>query len=262
MKKGTSTSSEDIRTVGRLSLLGLEEGADGIFVRQRDDVIERLITDFPVVTSASSTRSDKIVRPENFQGKSFSDEGSRTSKESIPRHCTKCSEPIDVCAESGESPESPNLRQDLTCKRCAQSREYSAGGSSLPGTPYSAQRTCQSSSFSSSNQHLSLTYPESPTQHPTSSPTKINGNHNYLPYQKHSSDEMQGHAPNSVSTDFKAVSNGAVRTEHVSSKESSIDSLPHRYKDLQYESPFALAKRLYNLEGFGREDVAPELSKA
>lgn len=254
MHKGNSTSSDDVRAVGRLSLIGLEEGVDGIFVRRRDKVVERVITDFPVHNNSPSSRTDKISRPESYKRKSFPDSGGRTSQESLPKNCVNCGQPIDFSrdVDCNTSAESANATKYLRCRKCGHVRNYSAGGSSLPGTPYSAHRTLEPSPFGL------------PSQRTAQSPTKVNGNINYKHSPIHGDGE--GHLPmdKEPSSGTKVVLNGGLTSEHVLKKPFEglpPDSSGRQFNDLHYESPSSLAKRLFNLEGFDRDEVAPELSK-
>ena len=249
MQKGTSTSTDDVRAVGRMSLIGLEEGVDGIFSRRKHDyVVERVITDFPVHNNNPSSRTDKIARPESYKRKSYPNEGRRTSRESLPKSCINCGQPIDSSTDidfrtSAES----SASEYLTCRKCGHVRKYSSGGSSLPGTPYSGHRTLEPSPFAL------------PSNNGSHSPTKLNGNLNYKLAQTHGDNELP-----SVNSESKTILNGGLKTEQVVSKPSEglpPDSAGRQYNDLHYESPSALAQRLFNLDGFGREEVAQELCK-
>ena len=255
MHKATSTSSDDIRAVGRLSLIGLEEGVDGIFVRRKDDrIVERVITDFPVHNNNPSSRTDKIARPESCKRKSYPNEVRRTSRESLPKSCINCGQPIDStedidCSPSAES----SATEYLTCRKCGHVRKYSSGGSSLPGTPYSDHRKLQPSPFAL------------PSKHTSRSPTKLNGNFNSKLDQTHDNDELLSD-PDSKgpSTEGTAILNGGVKTEQVVNKTFEglpPDSAGREHNDLHYEGPSSLAKRLFNLDGFGRAEVAAELCK-
>ena len=255
MHKGNSTSSDNIRAVGRMSLVGLEEGVDGIFVRRKDDIVERVITDFPVHINAPSSRIDKIARPESYKRKSFPDDGSRTSQESLPKSCINCGQPIDVSkdAHSNKSMASANTTKYLTCQKCGHVRNYSSsGGSSLPGTPYSAHRTLEPSPFGL------------PSHRTAQSPSKVNGNLVRKPAQLHGDSEHHSAKNKEPSSDTKAVLNGSLKTEDVLTKPFEglpPDSYGRQFNDVLYESPSSLAQRLFNLEGFDRDEVAPELSK-
>lgn len=249
MHKATSTSTDDVRAVGRMSLIGLEEGVDGIFARRRDDhIVERVITDFPVHNNNPSSRTDKIARPESYKRKSYPNEGRRTSRESLPKSCINCGQPIDStndidCKSSAES----SATEYLTCRKCGHVRKYSSGGSSLPGTPYSDHRKLEPSPFAL------------PSKHTSRSPTKLNGNLNSKLDQTHGNDELLS----PPSTEGCAILNGGVKTEQVDRTFEGLppDSAGQEYKDLHYEAPSSLAKRLFNLDGFGREEVAAELCK-
>ena len=252
MQKGTSTSTDDVRAVGRMSLIGLEQGVDGIFTRRKDDIVERVITDFPVHNNASSSRTDKITRPESYKRKSYPDEGRRTSRESLPKNCINCGQPIDSstdkdCKQSAESSRDSN---NLTCRKCGHVRSYSSGGSSLPGTPYSGHRTLEPSPFGLSSQHTSQ------------SPTKLNGNLNHKPAK---TQDLPSLKSKEASCETKIIINGGLKTEQVANRRSfeglPPDSAGRLHSDLHYEGSSSLAQRLFNLDGFGREEVAPELSK-
>lgn len=254
MQKGTSTSTDDVRAVGRMSLIGLEEGVDGIFARRRDDhIVERVITDFPVHNNNPSSRTDKITRPESFKRKSYPSEGRRTSRESLPKSCINCGQPIDStkdidCKPSAES----SAAEYLTCRKCGHVRKYSNAGSSLPETPYSDHRTLEPSPFAL------------PSKHTSRSPTKLNGNLNSKLDQTHGNNELLSPDSKGPSTEANAILNGGVKTEQVVNKTFEglpSDSAGPEYKDLHYESPSSLAKRLFNLDGFSREEVAAELCK-
>lgn len=91
MYKVISISTDDIRVVGRMSLIGLEEGVDGIFVRRRDDyIVERVIIDFFVYNNNFLSRIDKIVRSESYKRKSYFNEGRRISREFLLKSCINC----------------------------------------------------------------------------------------------------------------------------------------------------------------------------
>ena len=254
MHKATSTSTDDVRAVGRMSLIGLEEGVDGIFARRRDDhIVERVITDFPVHNNNPSSRTDKIARPESYKRKSYPNEGHRTSRESLPKSCVNCGQPINSsedieCTPSAES----SATEYLTCRKCRHVRKYSSGGSSLPGTPYADHRTLEPSPFAL------------PSKHKSRSPTKLNGNLNCKLDQTCGNNELLLPDSKGHSTEASAILNGGVKTEQSVNNTFeglSPDSVGQEYKDLHYEGPSSLAKRLFNLDGFGREEVAAELCK-
>ncbi|XP_078366616.1 PH and SEC7 domain-containing protein 2-like isoform X2 [Oculina patagonica] len=256
MQKGTSTSNstDDVRTVGRMSLIGLEEGVDGIFSRRKQDhVVERVITDFPVYNNNPSSRTDKITRPESYKRKSYPNEGHRTSRESLPKSCINCGQPIDSPKDMDYNPSTESSASEyLTCRKCGHVRKYSSSGSSLPGTPYSGHRTLATSPFA---------LPAKNTSH---SPTKLNGNLNYKLAYSNGDSEPPSVKSKGAPTESKAILNGGVKTEQVVSKISEglpPDSAGREYNDLQYESPSALAQRLFNFDGFTREEVAPVLCK-
>ena len=251
MQKGTSTSTEDVRAVGRMSLIGLEQGVDGIFVRRNDDVVERVITDFPVRVNVPSSRTDKINRPESFKRQSYPNEGHRTSRESLPESCSNCGQPVDYPkdVEYKSSTESSQSSEYLTCKKCGHVRNYSSGGRSLPGTPYSNHKTLEPSPFGLLSQH-------------NQSPTKLNGNVNYKPGQSHGEKAVTSAHSRAASSDSKKFLNGGLKMENGKFENlPSPDSAGRQYNDPHYESPSALAQRLFNLDGFSREEVTPELSK-
>lgn len=255
MEKVTSTSTDDVRTVGRMSLIGLEEGVDGIFSRRRNDqVVERVITEFPVHNNNPLSKTDKMRRPESYR-KSYPNEVRRTSRESLPKNCINCGQPIDSTKDIDYKPSTESsVSEYLTCKKCGHVRKYSAGGSSLPGTPYSDHRKLETSPFA---------LPSKPT---SQSPTKLNGNlnHNFPHGQMHDDNELQTLNSKGNSTETKTILNGGLKTEQVADKPSGgfpPDSAGRQYNDLHYESPSALAKRLFNLDGFSREEVASELCK-
>lgn len=254
MQKGASTSTDDVRAVGRLSLIGLEQGVDGIFVRRKDDVVERVITDFPVRNNAPSSRTDKITRPESYKRQSYPNEGHRTSRESLPKCCINCGQPIDYPKdiECKASTESSQTSKYLKCRKCGHVRNYSSGGSSLPGTPYSNHRTLEPSPFGL------------PSQRNPQSPTKLNGNVTHKPVQSRSDNAFPSAKIKGASNDAKSVLNGGLKTEQAGHRKFDHlppDSAGRQYNDLHYESPSSLAQRLFNLNGFSREEVAPELSK-
>ena len=252
MHKATSTSTDDIRAVGRMSLIGLEEGVDGIFARRRGDhIVQRVITDFPVHNNNPSSRTDKMTRPESYKRKSYPNEGHRTSRESLPKNCVNCGQPIDSSEDCKPSAES-SATEYLICRKCGHVRKYSSGGSSLPGTPYADHRTFEPSPFSL------------PSKHTSRSPTKLNGNLNSKLDQTRGNNELLSPDSKGLSTEGSAILNGGVKTEQIVNK--SFEGLPpdsagREYKDLHYEGPSSLAKRLFNLDGFGREEVAAELCK-
>lgn len=251
MQKGTSTSTEDVRAVGRMSLIGLEQGVDGIFVRRKDDVVERVITDFPVRVNVPSSRTDKINRPENFKRQSYPNEEHRTSWESLPESCINCGQPVDYSKdiEYKYSMESSQASKYLTCRKCGHVRNYSSGGRSLPGTPYSNHKTLEPSPFGL------------PTKH-NQSPTKLNGNVNYKPGPSLGEKGITSDYSKTASSDSKRVLNGGLKKEKgMYENLPGPDSAGRQYNDPLYESPSALAQRLFNLDGFSREEVTPELSK-
>lgn len=252
MQKGKSTSSEDVRSVGRMSLIGLEDGVDGIFTRRKDDIVERVITHFPVHDNSPSSRTDKLARPKSYKRKSFPDDKNRTTQSSLPKSCVNCEQPVDFpkeveCNASSESPS----KHELGCKKCGHVRSYSSGGTSLPGTPYSVHKTLEQSPFGL------------PSQRTAQSPSKLNGSINCQPAQLHGNSEH--HLPKSRSpySESKVVINGIIKSEHLLNKPDGLppDSSGKGFTDLQYESPSALAQKLFNLDGFDRDEVAPELSK-
>ena len=254
MQKATSTSTDDIRAVGRMSLIGLEEGVDGIFARRRDDhIVERVITDFPVHNNNPSSRTDKIARPESYKRKSYPNEGHRTSRESLPKTCINCGQPIDSTKDIDCNPSTESTATEyLTCRKCGHVRKYSSGGSSLPGTPYSDHQKLETSPFSL------------PSKHTSRSPTKLNGNLNSKLDQTHGNNELLSPDRKGPSTEDSAILNGGIKTEQVVNRTFeglSPDHAGQEYKDLHYEGPSSLAKRLFNLDGFGREEVAAELCK-
>ena len=256
MYKGNSTSSEDIRSVGRMSLIGLEEGVDGIFTRKKGDIVERVITEFPVHNNSSSSRTDNLTRPESYKRKSIPDDKNGTSQEPLPKGCVKCGQPLDFskdvdCNASVESTSS----YKCTCRNCGHVRNYSSGGTSLPGIPYSTHRTLESSPFGLPSQRTA-----------SSSSTKVNGNLNYKPAQIQGDRGSESHLPKGKepSSGPKAVLNGDVKSEHVLKEPFEglpPDSSGRQSTDAHYESPSAMAQRLFNLEGFDRDEVATELSK-
>lgn len=252
MQKGKSTSSEDVRSVGRMSLIGLEDGVDGIFTRRKDDIVERVITHFPVHDNSPSSRTDKLARPESYKRKSFPDDKNRTTQSSLPKSCVNCEQPKDFSkeVECNASSESPS-KHELGCKKCGHVRSYSSGGTSLPGTPYSVHKTLEQSPFGL------------PSQRTAQSPSKLNGSINCQPAQFHG--DSEDHLPKSRSpySESKVVINGSIKSEHVLNKPDGVppDSSGKGFTDLQYESPSALAQKLFNLDGFDRDEVAPELSK-
>ena len=251
MQKGTSTSTEDVRAVGRMSLIGLEQGVDGIFVRRKDDVVERVITDFPVRVNVPSSRTDKINRPENFKRQSYPNEEHRTSWESLPESCINCGQPVDYSKdiEYKYSMESSQASKYLTCRKCGHVRNYSSGERSLPGTPYSNHKTLEPSPFGLSTKH-------------NQSPTKLNGNVNYKPGPSLGEKGITSANSKTASSDSKRVLNGGLKNEKgMFENLPGPDSAGRQYNDPLYESPSALAQRLFNLDGFSREEVTPELSK-
>lgn len=248
MHKGNSTSSEDVRAVGRWSLLGVDQGVDGIFVRRKDEIVERVITDFPVDNNSSSSRTDKITRPENYKRDSWPDNGGkRSSQESLPKNCVNCGQPIDFSRDldHNSSAETTQASKYLKCKKCGHIRNYSSGGSSLPGTPYSAHRTLETSPFGL------------PSQRTAQSSHKVNGNLNHKPAQMHGNSGYHLSKNNEPSKESSSVLNGTLKTDFF----LPPDSAGKQFNDLLYETPSALAQRLFNLEGFDREEVSPELSK-
>ena len=254
MQKATSTSTDDVRAVGRMSLIGLEEGVDGIFARRRDDhIVERVITDFPVHNNNPSSRTDKIERPESYNRKSYPNEGRRPSGESLPKSCINCGQPIDSTTDIDcESSTESSATEYLTCRKCGHVRKYSSGGSSLPGTPYSDHRKLEPSPFSL------------PSKHTSRSPTKLNGNLNSKLHQTLGNNELLSPDSKGPSSEGSAILNGGVKSEQVVNRTFEglpPDSAGREYKDLHYEAPSSLAKRLFNLDGFGREEVAAELFK-
>lgn len=90
MQKGISISIEDVRVVGRMSFIGLEQGVDGIFVRRKDDVVERVIIDFFVRVNVFLSRIDRINRFENFKRQSYFNEEYRISWEFLLESCINC----------------------------------------------------------------------------------------------------------------------------------------------------------------------------
>ena len=257
MHKGNSTSSDDIRSLGRMSLIGLEQGVDGIFTRRKEDIVEIVITNFPVDNNSPSSKTDKLTRPESYKRKSFPDNGSngsRTSQESSPKSCINCGQPLDCSkdVECNASADSAHASNYLTCRKCGHVRNYSSGGSSLPGTPYSAHRTLETSPFGL------------PSQRTVQSPTKANGNINNKHVQMHGDGDHHLLKSKEPSDETKAVLNGGIKTEHVSKKPFEglpPDSFGRQFGDLLYESPSSKAQRLFNFEGFDRDEVAQELSK-
>ena len=258
MHKGNSTSSEDIRSVGRMSLIGLEEGVDGIFTRKKGDIVERVITEFPIYNNSPSSRTDKLTRPDSYKGKSIPDDKNKTSQEPVPKGCVNCGQPLafskDVDCNASLSMESTS-NYKYTCRKCGHVRNYSSGGTSFPGTPYSTHRTLESSPFGLPSQRTA-----------SSSPTKVNGNLNYEPAQMQGDTGSENHLPKGKepSSGTNAVLNGNVKSEHVLKK--PFEGLPPDFSgrqstDAHYESPSAMAQRLFNLEGFDRDKVATELSK-
>lgn len=257
MHKGHSTSSEDMKSLGQMSLLGLDEGVKGIFTRRNDDVIERVITDFPVHNNSTSSRTDELYRPECFKGGSVSDDMITTSPESTHKTCINCGQLIHLSIDSYSNASTDSATNvKLTCKKCGYGWNYSSGGTNLPGTPYSAHRTLQpSTSGLHSTQSAQL-------------PGKVNGNMNHTNGPAQGPEDSERYFLNNrdLSNEGKAVLNGGIRSEVPVFFNSPSEGLPpdssgRYFTDLLYESPSALAQRLFNLEGFDREEVAPELSK-
>ena len=62
---------------------------------------------------------------------------------------------------------------------------------------------------------------------------------------------------NEPSKESSSVLNGTLKTDFF----LPPDSAGKQFNDLLYETPSALAQRLFNLEGFDRDEVSPELSK-
>lgn len=254
MYKGNSTSFEDIRSVGRMSLIGLEEGVDGIFTRKKGDIVERVITEFPIHNNSPSSRTDKLTRPESYKRKSIPGDKNRTSQEPLPKGCVNCGQPLDFSKECNASVESTSYYK-YTCRKCRHVRNYSSGGTSLPGTPYSTHRTLESSPFGLPSQRTA-----------SSSSTKVNGNLNYNPAQMQGDRGSESHLPKGkeLSSGTKAVLNGNVKSEHVLKEPFEglpPDSSGRQSTDAHYENSSAMAQRLFNLEGFDRDEVATELSK-
>ena len=252
MHKGNSTSSEDIRSVGRMSLIGLEEGVDGIFTRKKGDIVERVITDFPVHSNSTSSRTDKLTRPESYKRKSSPDDKNGTSHEPLPKGCVNCGQPTDFSkgADCNTSVESTSNHK-LTCEKCGHVRNYSSGGPTLPGTPYSTHRALEPSPFGL------------PSQRTAQSSNKVNGNLINRPAQMQGDTVSESPLPKGKepSGETKAVLNGDVKLEHFLKKPLPPDSSGRQSTDEHYESPSAMAQRLFNLEGFDRDEVATELSK-
>lgn len=255
MHKANNTSSEDMRPLGQISLVGLEDGADGIFARGSDDIVERVITDFSVHDNSTSSKTDKLTRPQISKGSSGSDDRSSTTCGSSHKSCINCGQPMNALSDQHSIASAVSASQfKLTCRRCGHVRNYSAGGTSLPGTPYSAHRTFEPS-------------PDGPlSQQNSQLPGKANGNINHMlrPAQNSADSEHYFCKNKDPSGEKKAVLNGGIKSELVPNSPS--EGLPpdfsgRQFTDLLYDSPSDLAHKLFSLEGFDRDEVAPELSK-
>ncbi|XP_067052123.1 PH and SEC7 domain-containing protein 1-like isoform X3 [Acropora muricata] len=254
MQRANNTSSEDMRSLQQISLVGLEDGVHGIFARGSEDIVERVITDFSVHDNSTSSKTDKLTRPQISQGLSASDDRSSTSCESSHESCMNCGHPINLLSDqhSGASADSASQFK-LTCTRCGHVRNYSSGGTNLPGTPYSAHRTFEPS-------------PDGPlSQQTTQLPGKVNGNINHMlrAAQNLADSEHYFCRSKDLSGEKKAVLNGGIKSELANSPSEGLppDFFGRQFADLLYDSPSDLAHKLFKLEGFNRDEVAPELSK-
>lgn len=141
MYKGYSISLEDMKFLGQMSLLGLDEGVKGIFIRRNDDVIERVIIDFLVYNNFILSRIDEFYRFECFKGGSVFDDMIIISLEFIYKICINCGQLIYFLIDFYF-----NVFIDLVinvkfiCKKCGYGWNYFFGGINFFGIFYLVYR--------------------------------------------------------------------------------------------------------------------------
>ena len=270
-KKGTST--DDVRTVGRLSMLGFEEGADGKFKFKSEHMVLsdiQLLPATPADRALRPTQSHQPSQPNHIQRNSFPE---TTVQSTRTKECPNCREPITTQRPVWETHH--DLVKPVKCSKCGQTLQSSVSGRSLPGLPYSKhevqtysssdgkppwQNADEASSAVAQERHSAAS-----TQSDQSAGTfnRTDKASSAVAQERHSAASTQ--SDQSAGTFNRTLfSNGDVITLQVpkaSASSVSADLSNGKCREFQYENAPSLALKLFKLEGFKREEVAKELYK-
>ena len=246
-KKGNST--DDLRTVGRMSVLGIDEGADGTFQFKKEHRTEAKkaapVKEFPMNRSPGAIENHTHLETNQVQRNSFPNaslENSRT------RQCPNCGESIKMQQQVWEPRIDSGKWNNLTCSKCGRPLQLQAAtGGSLPGMPYAKHGQLED---------ISRSCDASPW-------LKANGASHDGSQSRRSTASMQSDGSSGrYSRAF--ISNGDVITLGVpreSDDSTSQDASSSSGQEVEEESAAALALRLFRLDGFKREEVAQQLYK-
>ncbi|XP_032230434.2 PH and SEC7 domain-containing protein 1 isoform X4 [Nematostella vectensis] len=246
MRRTIGSKSEDTCLSSGQSGKGYIHGTDGQYSPTETDESYRLMTYFPIdgrppktVEKLPVVKRDRNSFPENKIGSSSSSISSHLSAQSFPHSCPYCGG-TSLLASSpglhreGGTPQSPTR---IKCRKCGKNLQLSSSGTSLPERPYTSH-------------------------HQGHAPSRLKPSTSLPPHASSS----HGHERillQSGSLDDHRTGNGSIVPPRVEDYDGplSSDSLIGKPRWVEHESPRTLAFRLFSLDGFTKDQVAPQLYK-
>jgi hypothetical protein len=261
---GIETRKENLRVVGQRNVLGIDESPDGTYSTINTETkSHRLVTYFPVdgkqpqtvenfAASKHTEEREWQSFPEEDEDDPLGDFSTSISSTSLPKNCPSCGGGMLVSSSPGLHGDGkeglPRSPTELRCRTCGKSLHVALSNSSLPEQPGTSNRTfelAQIKPASSLPPNVTLgTQTKGVNNSESSNDDRIKVTHNRI-NELQTGNESVGE-PNGGLT-------GSSSSEASSASEAQVQIEREQAKDL--------ALKLYKLDGFTKDEVAPELSK-